>query len=197
MRRIAVVLAFAVLVGSACVQTVELSSAIKPARSDAGKSSEAAGVVCTPGLLAYRERARLYAFELGEPLCGALVKSVESTYRSAKRAEKPYKGQFGRVIQFYLHSSSLDVRRQPDGSVRVAYSLGVAVETCGRDLQPSARKLVTGNAVVTRRDTRTAEVVKEAAEAALQQVADNTSRLLVAGIDGPRIHDSVPAAPER
>lgn len=197
MRRIAVVTAFALLVGSACVQTVELSSAIEPARTDAGKSSEAAGVVCTPGLLGYRERARSYAFELGEPLCSALVKSVERTYRSAKRTDAPYKGQFGRVIQFYLQSSALDVRRQPDGSVRVAYSLGVAVETCGRDLQPSARKLVTGNAVVTRRDTRTAEVVKEAAEAALQQVADNTSRLLVTGIDGPRIHDSVPAAPER
>jgi hypothetical protein len=195
MRRTAFVI-LAVLACTACVQTVELSSAIEPARTGAGRSTEAAGVVCAPGLLAYRERARYYAFELGEPLCGALTKSVERTYRSAQRADKPYKGQYGRVIQFYLNSSSLDVRPLPDGSVRVAYSLGVAVETCGRDLQPSARKLVTGNAVVTRRDTRTAEVVKEAAEAALQQVADNTSRLLVAGIDGPRIRESVPAAPE-
>ena len=187
----------AVLLCTACDQTVELSSAIEPARTDTGKSTEAAGGVCSPGLLAYRERAHYYAFELGEPLCNTLVKSVEGTYRSAQRADKPYKGQYGRVIQFYLHSSSLDVRPLPDGSVRVAYSVGVAVESCGRDLQPKGRKLVTGNAVVTRRDTRTAEIVKEAAEAALQQLADNTSRLLVAGIDGPRIRESVPAAPER
>ena len=112
----------AVLVCTACVQTVELSSAIEPARTGAARSTEAAGVVCAPGLLAYRERARYYAFELGEPLCGALTKSVERTYRSAQRADKPYKGQYGRVIQFYLHSSSLDVRPLPDGSVRVAYS---------------------------------------------------------------------------
>jgi hypothetical protein len=29
--------------------------------------------------------------------------------------------------------------------------------------------------------------VKEAAEAALQQLADNMERLLVAGLDGPRV----------
>jgi len=56
---------------------------------------------------------------------------------------------------------------------------------------------VTGNAVITRRDTGSGDIVKEAAEAALLQVADNTSRLLVAGIDGPRIREPVPAAPER
>jgi len=186
---------------AACVRTVELSSAIEPARTGAGKSSEAAGVVCTPGLLGYREKSGFYAFELGEPLCGALVRSVAASYRSAQRADSPYKGQYGRVIQFYLHRTALDVRSLPDGSVRVSYSVGVAVESCGRDLQPRARKLVTGNAVITRRDTATADVVREAAEAAVQQVADDTTRLLVAGIDGPRIETpaagSVPAAPAR
>jgi len=185
----------------ACVRTVELSSAIEPARSGVGRSTEAAGVVCTPGLLSYREKADFYAFELGEPLCSALLRSVEASYRSAQRADKPYKGQFGRVIQFYLHRSALDVRSLPDGSVRVSYSVGVAVETCGRDLQPRARKLVTGNAVVTRRDANPSDVVKEAAEAALQQVADDTLRLLVAGLDGPRVapapQEPVPAAPAR
>ena len=189
--------AFAICVLTACVRTVELSSAIAPAPSGVGKSSEAAGVVCTPGLLSYREKSGFYAFELGEPLCGALVRSVEASYRSAQRADKPYKGQYGRVIQFYLHRSALDVRSMPDGAVRVSYSIGVAVESCGRDLQPRARKLVTGNAVITRRDTRTADVVKEAAEAAVQQVADDTTRLLVAGLDGPRVEDPVPAAPEK
>lgn len=187
---------------SACVRTVELSSAIEPARLGAGKSSEAAGVVCTPGLLSYRERAGFYAFDLGEPLCRALVRSAEAGYRSAQRVDKPYKGQFGRVIQLYLQRSALDVRSLPDGSVRVSYSVGVAVESCGRDLQPRARKLVTGSAVVTRRDSATSEVVKEAAEAAVQQVADDIARLLVAGLDGPRIiqkpvPESVPAAPTR
>jgi len=202
MRRLARLAAL--LTGSisltACVKTVELRSSIEPAPTGAGRSSESAGVVCTPGLLSYREKSGFYAFELGEPLCGALVRSVEASYRSAQRADKPYKGQYGRVIQFYLHRSALDVRRMPDGAVRVSYSVGVAVETCGgRDLQPRARKLVTGNAVITRKDASKAEVVKEAAEAAVQQVADDTLRLLVAGLDGPRIEapagEPVPAAP--
>ena len=195
MRRLALIAGAVCL--TACVKTVELNSAIAPAPGGAGRSSEAAGVVCTPGLLAYVERADFHKFALGEPLCGALTRSVERSYRSAQRSETPYKGQYGRVIRFYLHSSALDVRRMPDGAIRAAYSVGVAVETCGRDLTPQARKLVTGNAVVTRSDEGSGEVVKEAAEAALQQVADNTSRLLLAGLDGPRVREAVPAAPER
>jgi hypothetical protein len=196
MRRAAFIV-LAAVVSSACVKTVELSPGVEPAPASAGRSSEAAGVVCAPGLLAYVERANFHKFALGEPLCGALTRSVERSYRSAQRTESPYKGQYGRVIRFYLNSSALDVRRLPDGSIRASYSVGVAVETCGRDLQPQARKLVTGNAVITRRDMGSGDIVKEAAEAALAQVADNTSRLLVAGIDGPRIREAVPAAPER
>jgi len=134
MRRLGVVITLAVLVGSACVKTVELSPGIGPTPTSAGRSSEAAGVVCAPGLLAYVERADFHKFALGEPLCSALTRSVERSYRSAQRTESPYKGQYGRVIRFYLHSSALDVRRLPDGSIRASYGVGVAVETCGRDL---------------------------------------------------------------
>src|SRR5262245_12839655 len=145
MRRLA--LLGVVLSLTACVKTVELRP-VEPKPTGAGRSSEAAGVVCAPGLLAYVERASFHKFALGEPLCAALTKSVERTYRSAARTDKPYKGQYGRVIQFYLHSSALDVRRMPDDSIRAIYSVGVAVESCGRDLEPEARKLVTGSAVV-------------------------------------------------
>jgi hypothetical protein len=186
MHRVASVLALCCC--TACVTTVELRSTIGPAGVGSEKSPEAAGVVCSPGLLAHVEQAQFYSFELGEPLCRALTKSVESSYRSARRVEKPYEGQFGRVIQFYLASSSLAVRHLPDGSTRAVYSVGVAVESRGRDLRPETRKLVTGIGNVTRSDSSTAEVVKEAAEAALQRVADDTSRLLVAGLDGPRLH---------
>lgn len=187
MRRL--VLLVAVLLGAGCAKTVELGYSVEPPQVPA-KSSEAAGVVCSPELLAHVERARMHKFALGEPLCSALLKSVESTYRSAERNGKPHKGQYGRVIRFYLQDSALDVRRLPNGSIRVVYNVGVAVETCGRDLEPETRKLVTGSAIVSRRDVKAAELVKEAAEAALQQVADNAAELLVAGIEGPRLHGS-------
>lgn len=193
MRALALLAAVVVLTG--CATTVQLSYAIAPAPAATARSSEAAGVVCSPELLAHVERAHFHRFELGEPLCSALAKSVEATYRSAQRVEKPFAGQYGRVIQFYLQDSALDVRRAPDGSMRVVYSIRVAVETRGRDLQPSTRKLVAGTAVVARRDTDTAELVKETAEAALQQIADNTTRLLVAGLDGPRLSGSVSSQP--
>src|SRR5262245_19705233 len=104
MRRLALLAALVTgpIALTACMRTVELRSTIEPAPAGVGRSSEAAGVVCTPGLLSYREKSGFYAFELGEPLCSALVRSVEASYRSAQRADKPYKGQFARVIQFYL-----------------------------------------------------------------------------------------------
>lgn len=197
MRRIASILAAACC--AACMTTVELRSTIVPAAAASQKSSEAAGVVCTPGLLSHVEHASFYAFELGEPLCSALTKSVLGSYRSAQRVEKPIEGQFGRVIEFYLASSSLSVKHLSNGSTRVVYSLGVAVESRGRDLRPKTRKLVTGIGNVTRSDSSTGDIVREAAEAALQEVADGTSRLLVAGLEGPRLHatpaDPVPATP--
>jgi hypothetical protein len=192
MRAFALLVAVALLTG--CATTVQLSDAIAPAPAGLARSPEAAGVVCSPELLARVERARFHKFALGEPLCSALAKSVEATYRSAQRVEKPYKGQYGRVVQFYLQDSALDVGRTPDGSLRAVYSVRVAVETRGRDLRPSTRKLVTGMAVVARRDVKTAELVKETAEAALQQLADNTARLLVAGLDGPRVRGSASAS---
>jgi len=203
MRRIA--LLAAALLCTACVTTVELRSTIAPSDVPADKSSDAAAVVCAADLLAHVERAQGYEFALGEPLCSALQRSVESTYRSGERVAAPYKGQFARVVRFYLTSSSLGLRSLPDGSLRASYSVGVAVETCGRDLKPTIRKLVTGTGIVARSDATGSELVKEAAEAALQQVADNASHLLVAGLDGPRVRGSrsapaepaLPAAPER
>jgi len=198
MWRVASILAVACC--AACMTTVQLRP-LAPAAPGSPKSSEAAGVVCSPGLLAHVEHADFYAFDLGEPLCSTLTKCVEDSYRSARRVDKPIEGQFGRVIEFYLASSSLSVRRLPDGSTRVIYSVGVAVESLGRDLRPTTRKLVTGMGNVTRSDSRTEDVVREAAEAALQEVANGASSLLVAGLEGPRLHapqaEAVPASPTR
>jgi len=168
------------------VKTVDLSRDIQPSRPIPARSSEKAGVVCSENLLGHVERASYYKLALGEPLCAALLKSVEGSYRSAQRSAKPYAGEFGRVVQFDLVTSSLDIQKRSDGSIRVACSITVTVERYGRDLKRTSRQAVSGNAFVERRDA-TDVIVREAVEAALQQVADEASSLLVAGLDGPRI----------
>ena len=171
---------------AACVKTVDLSRDIQPSRPIPARSSEKAGVVCSENLLGHVERASYYKLALGEPLCAALLKSVEGSYRSAQRSAKPYAGEFGRVVQFDLLTSSLDIQKRSDGSIRVACSITVTVERYGRDLKRSSRQAVSGNGFAERRDA-TDVIVREAVEAALQQVADEASTLLVAGLDGPRI----------
>jgi len=200
MRRLALLVAAACC--TACVKPVLLSAAIEPGLSGADRSSEKAGVVCSPSLLGHVERAHpstlagfatTWEFELGEPLCNALFKSVESSYRAAQRATTPYhKGQFGRVVQFDLRNSSLSIVPQAKGSTRVAYTLSVVVERYGRDLRLMSRNVVTGNSLVDCKKV-TDRVVKQVVEAALQQIADDASSLLVARLDGPR----VPASPQR
>ncbi len=171
---------------AACVKTIELSHDIQPSRPTSARSSERAGVVCTENLLAHVARTSDYKVAVGEPLCAALVKSVEGSYRSAQRSAKPYLGEFGRVVEFDVHASSLDIQKRRDGSTRVACSITVTVERYGRDLKPSTRRAVSGSGFVERRDATDA-IVREAVEAALQQVADEASTVLVAGLDGPRI----------
>ncbi|MFI5314718.1 MAG: hypothetical protein ACHQ6T_03385 [Myxococcota bacterium] len=174
---------------AACVQTVELSHDIEPSRSIPDKSSERAGVVCSDELLRGVVRASHFAIALGEPLCGGLMRSVEATYRAAQRATSPpYAGQYGRVVRFDLESSTLEIQHRNDGAVRVTCSVSVIVERFGRDLKRVSSRAVAGNADVARRDAPEAVVVREAVEAALQEVVDNASALLVAGIDGPRQH---------
>ena len=200
MRWLALIVAAACC--TACVKPVVLSAAIEPGRSGADRSSEKAGVVCSSNLLGHVERAHpstlagfatTWEFELGEPLCNALVKSVESSYRAAQRAAAPHKGQYGRVIQFDLQNSALSIAPHTKRSMRVTYTLTVVVEErFGSDLRQLSRNAVIGNSLVDCRKV-TDRVVKEAVEAALQQVADNASSLLVARLDGPR----VPAAPKR
>ena len=205
MRGLALILA-AVLC-SACVKPVVLSAAIAPGHPSSDRSAEKAGVVCSNDLLEHVERANpstlagfatTWEFELGEPLCNALFKSVESSYRAAKRATTPYhKGQYARVIQFDLQNSSLSIEPRARGESRVAYTVSVVVERYGLDLRLQSRNVVTGNGLVDSRKVTDA-VVKQAVEAALQQVADDASTLLLARIDGPRVPASpVPASPER
>jgi hypothetical protein len=198
----------AALLSSACVKPVALDAAIQPALPSAGRSSEKAGVVCSPDLLEYVERAHpstltgfatSYRFDLGEPLCNALFRSVEGSYRAAVRATTPYhRGQFGRVVQFALQDSSLSIAPRPDRTTRVAYTLSVVVERYGRDLRLESRNVISGYGLLDARVMSDA-VVKEVVEDALQQVANETTTLLVARIDGPRVaapggYD--PAAPE-
>src|SRR5262245_35131498 len=92
---------------TACVRSIELSNSISPSRSLPDKSSEKAGVVCSDKLLGHVARASYFKLELGEPLCGALYRSVLGTYRAAERTTKqPYAGEFGGVVRFDLQSST-------------------------------------------------------------------------------------------
>ncbi len=198
----------AALLSSACVTPVALDAAIRPALPPGERSSEKAGVVCSPDLLGHVERAHpstltgfanSYQFELGQPLCNALFKSVESSYRAAVRASTPYyRGEFGRVVQFALQDSSLSIAPRADRTTRVAYALSVVVERYGRDLRLESRNVLSGYGLVDAPRLSDA-VVKEVVEDALQQVANETTTLLVARIDGPRVatpRGFDPAAPE-
>lgn len=192
MRRSAPTLAVLALALSACVRTVELSHSIQPSRAPAAKSTERAGVLCSGALLEHVERAGAFAVELGEPLCGALVRSVEGSYRAAQRATKaPYVGEYPRVVRFDLQSSTLAIERRPNGATRVTCALSVVVERFGRDLKRVSSQAVTGHAQVERDDAGDV-LVREAVETAVRQVSDNASDLLVAGLDGPRQHAATP-----
>lgn len=205
------------LLCTGCVKTIVLNSMIQPNGFIADKSSDGAGVVCSQGLLSHTEQtnpstqvgsAITYEFALGEPLCAALVRSVEVSYRTATRTQSPSRGQFGRLVKFDLQSTAFDIQLTDNGwggiTSRVSFTVSVAVEGYGPDMRLLNRSVLSGTSIVTRRGVDTDKVVKEAAEAALQQLADNTSNALVAGLAEPRpprdawgSRSGVPASPQR
>jgi hypothetical protein len=180
---------------TACVRAIEVSHSISPSRTFPDKSSEKAGVVCSDDLLTHVARAGYWKLELGEPLCGALLRSVQGTYRSAERTTKPpYAGEYGRVVRFDIQSSTFAIAHTRDGSHRVTCALSVVVERFGRDMKRLSSQAATGHAVVERDDSKEL-VIRDCAEAALQNVADDASALLVAGLDGPRQHGTSSGTP--
>lgn len=194
MRRFALLLSAAFLLG-ACVRPIELSSALGPSHSLGDKSTERAGVLCTDALLTHIEKASYFAVELGEPLCGALFRSVEGSYRAAQRTTRqPYAGEFGRVVRFDLQSSTIAVEQRAGGNVRVTCALSVVVERFGRDMKRLGTQAATGHASVESADAKET-VIREAVEAAVGQVADDASRLLYASLDGPRQRGAAPEEP--
>lgn len=148
--------------------------------------------MCSERLLDHVERASSgvfaasYELELGEPLCSVLLRTVEATHRAAQRAlVAPLPGEYGRMVQLDLQTSSLHILPQGRGK-RVVYTLSVVVARYGRELQPLGRNVVTGHSLVDCPEV-TDEIVRDTVEAALQEVVDQASSLLFAWHDGPRV----------
>ena len=207
-RLLAAALACAAL---ACVQTVALNPLIQPSALVAHKQPLLAAVVCSPDLTGFVEQAKPSARSgatiryripsMGETLCDALTRSVGSYYDTVTRPEHaPARGEFDRIVKFDLHASDLDIQEQDDGwagtTQRVAYRVSVSIEGYDEHLSLINRSLVTGNGLVTRRGSPLQAVVRDAVEMAVQELADNASNLLIAGLAEPH-RDRAPASPRR
>jgi len=199
------------LAAAGCVQTVALNPLIQPNAFVSHKQPQSVAVVCSPGLESFVEQANpstqsgaMVTYEipgLGETLCDTLTRSVAVNYHSVTRPDSnPQRGQFDRIVKFDLQNSDLDIQVQDNGwsgtTNRVTYTVSVSIEGYDHDMSLVNRSVITGNGILSRRGSSTQDVVKDAVEMALQQLADNASNLLVAGLAEPR-GQSVPASPRR
>jgi len=192
MFRPAPCLALAILLLTACVETLDVSHSIAPSRPASEKSAERVGVLCSEDLLAGSVQAAIFKVEFGEPLCAASVRSVEASFRAAERSPAmPFVGQYGRVIGFDLQSSALTIEHGEAGAIRATCALTVTVQRYGKDLRRVGARAVSGYAQVEHKGEPEA-LVREAVEAAIQQIADDAQTLLLAGTDGPRQREAAP-----
>ena len=207
-RLLAAALACAAL---GCVQTVTLDPLIQPNAFVSHKQPLAAAVVCSPGLASFVEQANpstrsgaMISYEIpsmGETLCDTLTRSVGVYYDTVTRPEhQPRRGEFDRLVKFDLQNSDLDIQVQDNGwagtTQRVTYTVSISIEGYDERMSLINRSVITGNGIISRRGSPTRDVVRDAVELALQQLADNASNLLLAGLAEPP-RDSVPASPRR
>ena len=188
------------LVSIGCVETVVLRPIIQPNVSMDHKLPFSAAVVCDPDLLNFVERADAlgatdstiaYQIEIGETICATLVRSVRIAYDSAvRRGRDPRIGEFDRVLKFSLHHSNLDIELQDNDGTgvrsRVTHTLSVSIEAYDRELRLLTRSALTGTGIVSGEGIATRDVVKEAAETALQRIADGFAEMLDAGLAEPQ-----------
>jgi hypothetical protein len=194
----------------ACVQTVALNPLLQPNASVSHKQPLAVAVVCSPRLAGFGEQASpstqkggLITYEipeLGETLCDTLTRSVGVYYDTVVRPDHgPRQGDYDRTVKFDLQNSDLDIQVEDNGwsgtTNRVTYTVSVSIEGHDRAGALVNRSVITGIGILSRRGSSTRDVVRDAVEMAVQQLADNASSLLVAGLAEPR--DSVPASPRR
>ncbi len=199
------------LAAAGCVQTVAVNPLIQPNTFVSQKQPHSVAVVCSPGLESFVEQANpstqsgaLISYEipgLGETLCATLTRSVGVYYDTVTRPDsEPQRGQFDRIVRFDLQNSDLDIQVQDNGwagtTNRVTYTVSVSIESYDQRMSLVNRSVITGNGILSRRGSSTQEVVKDAVEMAVQQLADNASNLLVAGLAEPR-RESLPASPGR
>ncbi len=199
------------LAAAGCVQTVAVNPLIQPNTFVSQKQPHSVAVVCSPGLESFVEQANpstqsgaLISYEipgLGETLCATLTRSVGVYYDTVTRPDsEPQRGQFDRIVRFDLQNSDLDIQVQDNGwagtTNRVTYTVSVSIESYDQRMSLVNRSVITGNGILSRRGSSTQEVVKDAVEMAVQQLADNASNLLVAGLAEPP-RESLPASPRR
>jgi hypothetical protein len=188
------------LVSIGCVETVVLSPTIQPDVFLDHKLPFSTAVICDPDLLNFVEQAQSrgatesvisYQIEIGETLCDTLTRSVRVAYDSAvRRGRDPRIGEFDRVLRFALDSSGLDIELQDDDGAgvksRVTHTLCVSVEAYDRELRLLSRSALTGTGIASGDGIATRHVVREAAEGALQRIADGFAKLLDAGLAEPQ-----------
>lgn len=193
-----VAIVFLLLIG--CVPQRAISPASQPDVGSSAKFPAAVAVVCSEKTKSLVERFSLgldgraggrantsYYFQVGEPLCESLVRSVEATYASAVLVPAlPPAGAYGRILNFTVQSSRLIL---PPGvssvnAEAIRYTLFVSMEAHdGGTMALIKRETVAGVGYPKgdRLWSWLREPVAEAVEAALQDLSTNTVNLLSSG----------------
>jgi hypothetical protein len=198
-------LAVVLLLAIGCVPHLEISPAAQPAVSTSAKFPASVAVVCSERMKSLVERFSLpldgrsdgrvdtaYYFEVGEPLCKSLVRSVEAAYaRAVEVPVSPQAGAYDRVLDFSLQNSGLilppGVSSVNAGSIRYTLFVSMAAYD-GRTMALVKRAIVEGVGYPTGKRVWSwlREPVASAVEAGLQDLSTNTTKTLSAGFAEPR-----------
>jgi hypothetical protein len=129
-----------------------------------------------------------YDFEIGAPLCKALMRSVNAVYHRAVEVPRlPRAGQYAHVIVFSLKKTQIDVSFEDNAfkpSARALSTLAVKVELLsGSKMTPVHEATASGKSFLIRAlnqvTSREAEqVFASAIEASIRQLSDNAIEIL-------------------
>jgi len=197
-----ITLLFFLLFICGCVHRIALSPTINPNAFISEKLPYLAGVVFSGELRVYVQHARpssftgsahTYNFEIGDSICAALTRSVETAYHNVIEVKiNPARGEYDRIIKFSLQNSDMDIFFDEgffSHTGRAKYSISIAIEAYdGKELKLLKKTVVSGNGFSSR-ETSAFSASKKfaiAIENGIQQVCDNVANLLISEFAEPK-----------
>jgi len=207
MRKSIFIIHFLIFIFVSCSHNVMLNPNIQPNAFSSTKSPSSVGVIFSDELKnhvetvnpsSYSGSAHTYNFEIGKPLSGALLRSVQIAYQDVLEVNTLESSEkFDKILKFTLQQSNMDIYFQegfftPNAKANCTLSIGIEAYD-GKSNELLQMTTINGSGFSSKAtDAFNAnKSFAQAVETSIQQITDTVANLLNSGFAEQKISKEI------